>query len=223
MAAALKTIIVALCIAMTACSPSLVNYETRVHVVRPGDTLYTIAWRYGLDYRSLARWNRLDNPDLIFVGQRLSLLEANTPRQANSSTRSAPPPLPQPSNLPAPDWDWPTMGTVAARFGSRSGIGSGISVTGQNGQSISAAAAGRVVYVGTGLAGYGQLVIIKHNDTFLSAYGHTDNVVVDQGDEVASGQRIAAMGLGPGRQAQLHFEIRRNGVPIDPLSYLPAR
>jgi lipoprotein NlpD len=125
--------------------------------------------------------------------------------------------------LPEPAWSWPANGRVAAAFGSQEGIGTGIALAGADGQPILAAADGRVVYVGTGLAGYGQLAIVKHNDTYLSAYGHIERVVVGQGDTVARGERIASMGLGPRRQARLHFEIRRNGVPVDPLALLPSR
>lgn len=215
------------------CQPSLLDYETRVHIVRPGETLYTIAWSYGLDYRDLARWNALSDPDFIRVGQRIALRSsaavgptspASTSRPPVARPQSAPPrPLPAPADLPAPQWVWPTEGPVIAGFGSADGIPSGIAITGQHGQAIVAAAAGRVVYVGTGLAGYGQLAIIKHNDTYLSAYGHTDSLQVTQGEEVQRGQAIGVMGLGPRRQPRLHFEIRRNGTPVDPLTMLSAQ
>ena len=214
-----------------ACKPSLLDYESRYHTVRPGETLYTIAWRYGLDYRDLARWNGLSNPDLIRVGQQIALrpnaaVAAASPPAVSSTPTRAPAsarPLPPPADLPAPEWIWPTDGRVVASFGSADGIPSGIAITGTQGQRIVAAAAGRVVYVGTGLAGYGQLAIIKHNDTYLTAYGHTENLVINQGQDVARGQPIGAMGLGPRRQPRLHFEIRRNGVPIDPLTLLSRR
>lgn len=223
------------------CTPSLLDYETRIHVVRPGETLYTIAWQYGLDYQDLARWNALSNPDFIRVGQRIALrssaavsppaqspasrADAPSPPRSASTSRPAPAPsrpLPAPTILPAPEWVWPTAGPVVAGFGSADGISSGIAITGRQGQRIVAAAAGRVVYVGTGLAGYGQLVIIKHNDTYLSAYGHTEGALVDQGEDVARGQAIATMGLGPRRQPRLHFEIRVNGSPVDPLTMVSS-
>jgi lipoprotein NlpD len=210
------------CLAIAACTPTLVDYGATTHVVRSGETLYTIAWRHGIDYRELARWNALEDPNLIYAGQELRLRPPE--RVAVTRTVAAPArrsPAP-PTVLPQPAWSWPVRGRVVAGFGSSDGIGTGIAIAGTSGMPIVAAADGRVVYVGTGLAGYGQLAIVKHNDTYLSAYGHIDNVAVAQGDQVRRGQRIASMGLGPRRQARLHFEIRRNGVPIDPLASLPA-
>jgi lipoprotein NlpD len=111
---------------------------------------------------------------------------------------------------------------VVSRFGEQSGIPSGIGIGGRLGQPIEAAAAGRVVYAGSGLIGYGQLVIIRHNDTYLTAYGHNRRLLVAQGQAVARGQKIAEMGYGPKREPRLHFEIRRNGTPVDPLRYVSA-
>jgi len=216
----------------TGCSSTLVDYESqaRVHVVQPGETLYTIAWQHGLDYKTLARWNNLRNPDLIYAGQRLKLTgpaggarpAATASGPAAAASRPAPRPAPpaEPRALPPPVWQWPTRGPVVTRYGDRAAIPSGIGIGGRAGQSVEAAAAGRVVYVGTGLIGYGELVIIKHNETYLSAYGHLSRVLVSQSDEVARGQKIAEMGLGPQRQPRLHFEIRRNGRPVDPLDLL---
>lgn len=218
-------------LAVAGCSSTLVDYEARVHVVQPGETLYTIAWQHGLDYQTLARWNELGNPDLIYVGQRLRLTApapASARRATPARTTSPPPrpapPLPEPKIVPPPDWQWPTQGPVLSRFGDRTAIPSGIGIGGRAGQAVGAAAAGRVVYVGSGLIGYGQLVIIKHNETYLSAYGHLGRVLVRQAQQVERGEKIAEMGLGPQREPRLHFEIRRNGVPIDPLQFLrPAR
>jgi lipoprotein NlpD len=112
---------------------------------------------------------------------------------------------------------------VVARFGGPEGIASGIGIRGREGQPIHAAAAGRVVYAGSGLMSYGQLLIIKHNDTYLSAYGFNSRLLVAQGQDVAKGQTIAAMGLSPQREPRLHFEIRRNGVPVDPLLLVPEK
>lgn len=230
MAVVLRAVFLLLILSLVAaCRPSLVNYETRTHVVSRGETLYTIAWRYGIDHRDLARWNALGNPDLIYAGQRISLRPSgesagrggNGASPRRSTERTGVVPLSPPPVLPAPEWVWPTEGCIGARFGSREGISTGISMRGSGGQQVVAVADGRVVYVGTGLVGYGQLVIIKHNDTYLSAYGHTDAVTVTQGQMVSRGQRIASMGIGPRRQPQLHFEIRRNGTPIDPQRLLP--
>jgi lipoprotein NlpD len=125
--------------------------------------------------------------------------------------------------LPPPQWQWPTRGPIVATYGDRGAIASGIGIGGTLGQPIQAAASGRVVYTGSGLIGYGQLVIIKHNDTYLSAYGHNGRVLVVQGQEVRRGDQIAEMGIGPGRAPRLHFEIRRNGTPVDPTLLLGSR
>ena len=296
-----------------ACTPTLVNFAPRVHVVQSGETLFSIAWRYQLDVRELVLWNELENPNLILVGQRLLLTpeglagtqaanagqtpgappassgqtgSAQTgptqppvaapptasessgagssatpaPRQqaavpavptpvptpspppapvrtaagsmgavpasSDQTATSRPPPAPhaqQPSLavLPAPTWQWPIRGPVVSPYGAAQGTGSGIGIGAQLGADIRASAAGQVVYAGDGLAAYGNLIIIKHNDTFLSAYGHNDELVVGEGDEVEQGDVIAKMGMGPERQPQVHFEIRRNGTPVDPLGRLP--
>lgn len=222
---------------LTACSSMGGEYEEpRVHVVRVGETLYTIAWRHGVDYRLLAQWNNLRDPDFIVAGQRLRLTppasssaegtasrsRSSTPTASTSASRSASsaPAVPEPPVLPPPQWQWPTQGPLVYRYGNRAEIASGIGIGGRQGQTVSAAATGRVVYAGSGLAGYGQLVIIKHNDTYLSAYGHNGRLLVVQGQDVRRGDKIAEMGLGPRRQPRLHFEIRRNGAPVDPLPFI---
>jgi len=216
-----------------ACTSTLVDYSVQPprspqaaqaeHVVQPGETLYSIAWRHGVDYHSLARWNRLDNPDLLFVGQRLRLrpLDDAVVRPAAATPVRAP--QPAVTEAPAVRWSWPTRGTLLRQFGDRAGLSNGIGIGGTAGQEVRAAAAGRVVYAGSGLQAYGQLVIINHDDRFLSAYGYNERLLVSQGDGVALGQPIARMGVGPERRAQLHFEIRRNGTPVDPLAYLPRQ
>ena len=142
------------------------------------------------------------------------------PASKSSAAKPPEPPLP---NLPPPQWAWPVDGQVVTRFGSQEGIATGVGIGGHAGDPVRAAAAGRVVYAGGGLVGYGQLVIIKHNETYLTAYGYNSELLVMQGQDVARGQRIASMGLGPERQPRLHFEIRRNGVPVDPLQFFPGR
>jgi lipoprotein NlpD len=224
----LSVAVVLVAATLSGCSSMRGEYETSVHVVRPGETLYTIAWRHGLDYRTLAAWNNLRDPDLIVAGQRLRLTPptpstARAPAGSASGTnaRTAPrPAVPAPPVLPPPRWQWPTHGPLVYRYGNTAEIASGIGIGGREGQTVSAAAAGRVVYAGSGLVGYGQLVIIKHNDTYLSAYGHNGRLLVMQGQEVRRGDKIAEMGLGPKRQPRLHFEIRRNGAPVDPMPYL---
>ena len=195
------------------------------HVVRSGETLFTIAFRYGRDYRDLARWNRLGDGSLIYPGQviRLTPPAGSGPRPVASNPAPAPRPAPQPPADPPPKWEWPTSGRIVAGFDGQPGSGTGIEIRGRAGQPVRAAAAGRVVYSGGGLIGYGQLIIIKHNDTYLSAYGHNASLLVEEGDRIRKGQRIATMGEGPGQDPKLHFEIRQNGKPVDPRRFLPAR
>ena len=202
---------IGLCVlVVSGCTSSLLNFETATHVVRPGETLHTIAWQYRVDYQDLVRWNDLGNPDLIYVGQRLSLQASGATRPAQASPRTQPSrPLPPAPTLAPPTWQWPAQGDLVRAFGADSGLANGIGIGGSVGQAIHAAASGRVVYAGDGLIGYGQLLIIKHNDTYLSAYGYNDRLIVTQGDSVDRGQMIGEMGVGPERQPQLHFEIRR--------------
>jgi lipoprotein NlpD len=193
-----------------------------MHVVRAGETLQVIAWRYGLDVRNLSQWNRIEDPNLIFVNQQLNLIPRDGDRTVSVLRNSQQSELTSTQSvLPAPSWLWPVKGPLLSTYGSDSGTGKGIGIGGEVGSGIRAAATGRVVYAGDGLIGYGQLLIIQHNPTYLSAYGHNDRLIVSEGDSVEQGQVIAAMGIGPGRQPQLHFEIRRNGGSVDPLAYLP--
>jgi lipoprotein NlpD len=212
---------------LVACAPqSRWDYTPqRTHVVRSGETLFTIAFRYGHDHRDLARWNRLGDGTLIYPGQVIRLtapagMTARVPAPSTPAPRRA---IPPPPSDPSPAWAWPTNGRVSAGFTGNPGSGTGIVVDGKAGQPVRAAASGRVVYSGGGLIGYGQLIILKHNDTFLSAYGHNASLLVKEGDNINKGQRIATMGEGPGQKPRLHFEIRRNGKPVDPRRYLPAR
>jgi lipoprotein NlpD len=224
-------------VGIAGCSSLYSTYTTDDYVVRSGDTLYSIAWRHGLDTRELAAWNGISNPDRIYVGQRLAL--APSGQQASTAARSAPaartrspqaPPSgapPAPAARPAvtgpmPGWQWPVEGRIVARFGDPRVLSTGIGITGRLGQDIRAAATGRVVYAGNGLPDYGQLVIIEHSGSWLSAYGHNRRLLVSQGQLVQGGEKIAEMGPGPGGEPRLHFEIRRNGDPIDPLNLLPT-
>jgi lipoprotein NlpD len=201
--------------------------EPQTHIVRKGETLFSIAWRYGKDADELARWNRLGDGSLIYPGQviRLAPRGGYSRPSTSSSGRSRPPanPLPSIPSQPSPKWAWPTSGRINVEFGAKPGSGTGILINGKTGQPIIAAASGRVVYAGSGLTGYGRLIILKHNDTYLSAYGYTASLLVKEGQEVKQGQRIATMGEGPERKPRLHFEIRRNGKPVNPRQYLPAR
>lgn len=204
------------------------------HVVRSGETLYAIAWRYGKDPGQLARWNSIGDPSRIFPGQVIRLTPppgmSESAPVAGKSTTTAPQPqpgtpreLPPVPTQPSPSWTWPVAGKVVVEFGDRPGTGTGLLIGGRLGEPVQAAAPGRVVYAGDGLIGYGKLIILKHNDTYLSAYGHNASLLVSEGENIEKGQRIATMGEGPGREPRLHFEIRQNGQPVDPRRYLPAR
>jgi len=219
-APALATLILIL----TACSTPT-PWPPDEHIVRRGETLFSIAWRYGKDPGDLARWNRLGDGSLIYPGQaiRLTAPAGSVAQSSRPTQQTAARPLPTLPVQAPPPWSWPTQGSVSVEFGGRPGTGTGILIDGKAGQAVTAAASGRVVYAGSGLIGYGQLIIVKHNDTYLSAYGYTASVLVKEGETVSKGQRIATMGEGPERKARLHFEIRRNGQPVNPRQYLPAR
>lgn len=197
-------------------------------MVRAGETLYSIARRYGLDYRDVARWNRIDSGYLIHPGERLRLTRpsrdpAAAGREAVSAAAPAPRASPDDPEHRPPPWRWPVeVGTVVGILRQPSG-GVGLRIDGGLNQPVLAAADGKVVYTGSALRGYGQLVIINHARGWLTAYGHNAFVQVKEGDEVRAGQQIAAMGLGPGQQPMLYFEIRLEGEPQDPLTQLPPR
>jgi lipoprotein NlpD len=194
------------------------------HVVRAGETLYSISMRYGLDYRDVARWNGLGRDYLIHPGQRLRL---DPPPRAAARAQAPATPVARavpgdPGHRP-PVWRWPVVGgRVHGRVRQPSG-GTGLRIDGALQQPVVSAADGHVVYVGSGLRGYGQLVIINHARGWLTAYGHNASVQVREGEDVRAGQKIAEMGPGPGQQPMLYFEIRLDGVPQDPLRHLPAR
>jgi len=210
------------------------------YIVRKGDTLYSISWRHGLDYRTVARWNQINPPYLIRPGQRLRLRGAPAPARpapasrppakkaaaAPKKTAPARPAAKQSSTTRAATsikWQWPTNGRVSRKFSVDAQGKQGIELQGKLGQPVMAAANGNVVYAGSGLRGYGNLIIIKHGGSYLTAYGYNREILVQEGDTVRAGQRIGTMGTGPGRQAALHFELRREGKPVDPLRYLPVK
>jgi lipoprotein NlpD len=193
------------------------------YVVKPQDTLYSIAWRHGLDYQDVARWNHLGPSYRIFIGQTLTLHGAATVHSAPAAPAHAPAavapvkPSAAPQVASALKWSWPT---------DRTGLpqrvpGGGILLSGRLGQDIRAACAGRVVYVGDGIRGYGNLIIVKHAENLLSAYAHNRDVTVHESDEVLLGQVIGHMGEGAPGKSVLYFEIRRNGKPVDALPFLP--
>jgi lipoprotein NlpD len=207
------------------------------YTVRQGDTLYSIAFRHGLDYRELAGWNNIGDTYLIYPGQTLELRPGSVRRaerrtdsiagngraggaprgERQDAGRATRPPVRRDI-----DWAWPLRGEVLARFGDGA-MGKGIQIGAEEGAAVYAAASGRVVYTGSGLVGYGKLIIIKHDDVYLSAYGHNREVLVSEGDEIGKGDRIALVGRGRGDRPMLHFEIRSEGNAVDPLRYLPSR
>jgi lipoprotein NlpD len=231
--------VVLLAALLGACAPNMAPVYTRTgqlatshYVVRTGDTLYSISWRHGLDYRAVARWNRIGPPYTIHPGQRLRLAappQATPPAGSAAAKpavvrpeRTRPTPSASQSAAPAAlGWRWPVEGRLSRRFAEDAQGKQGIALSGSLGQSVTAAAGGRVVYAGNGLRGYGNLVIVKHNGRYLTAYGYNREILVQEGDVVTAGQRIATMGMGPGQQPALHFELRRDGKPVDPLPYLP--
>ncbi|HEB93468.1 MAG TPA: LysM peptidoglycan-binding domain-containing protein [Gammaproteobacteria bacterium] len=227
------------------------------HVVEPGETLYSIGFLYGYDYRKIAQWNGIRPPYGLNAGQvlRVAPPEVGTPPPGVRSkpprrkpapvvdsvkagpravdragtpavTPIAPLPITRPSvGFPKnPQWRWPVKSRkVLQTFSANDPGRKGLDIAGRRGDPVHAAAAGRVVYAGSGLVRYGQLIIIKHNEKYLSAYAHNDKLRVKEGDVIGAGQRIADMGSSGARRPMLHFEIRRNGKPVNPLRYLPQR
>ncbi len=220
------------------------------YTVKPGDTLIRIGLDTGQNWRDVVRWNNLENPNLIEVGQVLRVVpptsetamvvtrpvtsgvaNANTgtaaPVQAASAARPA-----SPASSPAGSqtasaseedlaFIWPAQGALVAGFDEVKN--KGFDISGKAGDPILAAADGRVVYAGAGLRGYGNLIILKHNNTFLTAYAHNQTLLVKEDQTVRKGQKIAEMGNSDADRVKLHFEVRRQGKPVDPAKYLPAR
>ncbi len=229
-------------------APSTPVVPAGFYRVQPGDTLVGIASRYGTDWRTLAQWNQLANPNKLEIDQVLRVkpeaqvnAKSGSPAQAPAAsgvvvkpvTDGAPAasePAPQQSMIKedAPSKPmgtiqliWPAEGPIVSRFDGNNNKGVGIG--GKLGTPVMAAGDGRVVYAGAGLRGYGNLVIIKHDDTFLTAYAHNQALLVKEDQVVKQGQRIAEMGNTEADQVKLHFEVRQLGKPVDPLQYLPAR
>jgi lipoprotein NlpD len=238
--------------------------------VQRGDTMYSIAFRHGVDYRDLAQWNGISPPYTIYPGRELRLApphaaaapkppvaqapprpataaapkpvpfepaaappptRAGAPTAAPPVASTAPPPSappPSPSEAPAAAsgdiaWRWPADGQVVGAYVAGDPMKQGIDIAGKAGAPVKAAADGTVVYSGNGLIGYGELIIVKHSPGFLSAYGHNQKRLVQEGDKVKGGQTIAEMGSSGASRDELHFEIRKNGKPSNPLDYLPRR
>ncbi len=203
-------------------------------VVQRGQNVYRIATENGLTALDLAIWNDIGPPYTIYPGQRLRLYPGG---QTGTAVRPGSP-APRPSSYgPKPQatspvvqprassvgWRWPADGTIVGTFASGDPTRQGVDIAGKSGQPVRAAADGVVVYSGSGLVGYGELVIVKHNDQWLSAYGHNRARLVNEGQAVKAGQQIAEMGRSGASRDMLHFEIRYNGKPVDPQQYLPRR
>ncbi|MCZ8255077.1 MAG: peptidoglycan DD-metalloendopeptidase family protein [Polaromonas sp.] len=217
------------------------------YTVKPGDTMIRIGLENGQNWRDIVRWNNLENPNIIEVGQVLrvvppasesavvtrpvspgSAAASSTPAQAASAAKPASAPAPaaaSPAPAPTGDediaWIWPAQGSMVAGFDEAKN--KGLDIAGKPGDAVIASADGRVVYAGAGLRGYGNLIILKHNNTFLTAYAHNQTLLVKEDQSVKKGQKIAEMGNSDADRVKLHFEIRRQGKPVDPAKYLPAR
>jgi len=208
--------------------------------VKEGDTLYSIGWRYGQDAKQIAEWNKLRAPYVIHQGQILRISAPAgmpgeplfTPLQATKTSAQGATELAQSrAALKSPisqrvgpiAWHWPADGHLISTFSARKIDRKGINISGTKGDAVRAAALGKVVYSGSGLASYGNLLIIKHNENYLSAYAHNDQLLVKEGDSVSKGQRVATMGATGSDKVMLHFEVRYKGNPVDPLKHLPKR
>ena len=227
------------------------------HVVEPGETLYSISWMYGYDYKTVAKWNGINSPYILHKGQRLRVapydLERATyaeKRTAKSIRKSVTASRDDSKDVTGGDdkpinvathsvpksieynnhtnhqlgWYWPVKeGKVIQTFVGNDPGKLGIDIAGKQGQTIYSTANGTVVYSGSGLPLYGKLIIIKHNDKYLSAYAHNKKLLVKEGDVIKAGQPIALMGNTGSNITKLHFEIRRDGKPVDPMHFLPEQ
>ncbi|MFK3707573.1 lipoprotein YgeR [Raoultella sp. BIGb0138] len=205
-----------------------------VYTVKRGDTLYRISRATGTSVKDLARLNNISPPYTIEVGQRLKLNPAagagstkSAKKTSGTRTAAAKPPaaLPPVSWPPVGQrcWRWPTSGKVVLPYSSNDGGNKGIDIAGTRGQAVYAAGAGKVVYVGNQLRGYGNLIMIKHNEDYITAYAHNDKLMVNNGQSVKIGQQIATMGSSDADSVRLHFQIRYRATAIDPLRYLPPQ
>lgn len=199
------------------------------YIVQPEDTLYSIAWAFGVDYRYLATINNLKSPYALRRGQRLRIAASG------SSTKNIKKHKERKVELthgvvvntvdarPLKGWFWPSSGKVMATFSNKMGGNKGVDISGRYGQPVLASNGGKVVYSGNGIRSYGKLIIIKHNDDYLSAYAYNRQMLVEEGQDIKAGQKIAEMGYDNDERACLHFEIRRFGKPVNPLLYLPRK
>lgn len=209
-------------------SSSIPSKAPTLYKVKKGDTLYSISWRYGVNYKSLAKINNIRSPYKIYIGQKLRFKSSKSTKTVSSkkvttkqtAKKSSPTKSWSKKSLA---WQWPTEGKVVSTYSKSAAGRKGINIAGKSGQKVVSAASGKVVYSGNGLPRYGNLLIIKHNDVYLSAYAHNKTLLVKDGQLVKAGQKIATLGRTGTQRDQLHFEIRRNGKPIDPMRFLPKR
>ncbi|WP_065358268.1 amidase activator ActS [Kluyvera georgiana] len=206
------------------------SYSGSVYTVKRGDTLSRISRMTGTSVRDLARMNGISPPYTIEVGQKLKVSGASsssTKKSTASKTAKVVPSsaVPQSSWPPVGQrcWRWPASGKVVMTYSTSEGGNKGIDIAGSRGQPVYAAGAGKVVYVGNQLRGYGNLVMIKHNEDYITAYAHNDKLMVNNGQSVKIGQQIATMGSSDADSVRLHFQIRYRATAIDPLRYLPPQ
>ena len=199
------------------------------YTVKPGDTVMQISRNINQNWRDIVKWNNLDNPNQVETGQVLRVVppEGSVVKPPVVATPVTPtPPVPSasvPSATPDEDivWMWPSSGTLISGYDDVKS--KGLKIGGKLGDPVYASADGRVVYAGSAVRGYGNLVILKHNETYLTAYAHNQTLLVKEDQTVRKGQRIADMGSSDSERVMLHFEVRRNGKPVDPAKYLPGR
>ena len=209
------------------------------YTVQRGETLTRIGLDNGQSWRDLARWNNLTNPDVIEAGQVLRVVPPGASVEAQGvvvrpvtaggeSTASVAAAKPAPVSVPAAaaadealGFIWPSNGSLIGGFDEAKN--KGLDIAGKAGDPVLASADGQVVYAGAGLRGYGNLIILKHNNTFLTAYAHNQKLLVKEDQKVRKGDKIAEMGSTDADRVKLHFEVRRQGKPVDPAKFLPAR
>lgn len=194
-------------------------YHHSYHTVSKGETLYSISFKYGVSLKQLASWNNIAEPYVIYPGQKLRLNSSarskNTSSTAQKSTQSEQDTV---AAKPIGKWQWPVQGKVIRGY---SDTNNGIDIVAPEGTLVKAAASGKVVYAGDSLRGYGNLIIIKHNSSYFSAYAHNKQLLVKEEDTIGIGQNIAKVGRTGADRVMLHFEIRKDGNPVDPKKYLP--
>lgn len=234
----MRYLLIVCCTILFACSSgqkyTQSNYGTEavpnVYEVQKGDSLFAIAWRYGLDMNRIQQVNKIADPNRIFVGQKLKLKAAASRSSSSSRTASSSgssgKPSSKTSSTPAAsvpkkgDWVWPMRGPVVRKYNPNQIGSNGIRIAGKPNQTVNASDGGVVVYQGSRLNGYGNVVIIKHDNGLLSAYGFLSKAVVKEGQRIKRRQKIGTVGYGNNKELMLHFEVRRSGQPVNPLSYI---